>query len=225
MTDFSALPSTFDVLVRRPGLTAPSRFYKISLHSADYGTCLNEVETLFPGVDTARLHRIYKGEEKPGVGHSGDVVITNTDHYTPQRKTEPVGARRKTALEVVASVAEAATAVNGDLRDTLAVLASFERRGNVAPEWQTANAVKLAKWACRLSQKLAELVRPSVSTPSTLPPEAEAVLRGEWPFAVGGEVELPSGDARPPVNLTLSLGRDDDAWPWGEPLPLSQIKF
>lgn len=225
MTDFSALPSTFDVLVRRPGLTAPSRFYKISLHSADYGTCLNEVETLFPGVDTARLHRIYEGKEKPGIGHSGDVVITNTDHYTPQRNREPspVGARRKTELEVVASVAEAATAVNGDLRDTLTVLASFERRGNVAPEWQTANAVKLAKWACRLSQKLAELVRPSVSTPSTLPPEA--VLRGEWPFAVGGEVELPSGAARPPVELTLSLGRDDDAWPWGEPLPLSQIKF
>lgn len=224
MTDFSALPRTFDVLVRRPVSTAPTRFYRFSLHSTDYRSCLDEVETLFPGVDTERLRRIYEGKVKPGVGISGDVAITNTDHYSMRGKAAPPATRRKTALEVMASVAETAVAVNSDLRDTFSALASFERRGNIPPEWHAADAEKLTRWACRLSQKIAELASQSVSTPPILPPMPEPVLKGEWPFAVGGEVELPCGDDHPPVELTLNLGRDDGP-AWGEPLPLSQIKF
>lgn len=227
MTDFSALPRTFDVLVRRPVSTAPTRFYRFSLHSTDYRSCLDEVETLFPGVDTERLRRIYEGKEKPGVGISGDVAITNTDHYSTRGKAAPpaTATRRKTALEVMASVAEAAVAVNSDLRDTFSTLASFERRENIPPEWHAADVKRLTKWACRLSQKIAELAGQGVSAPPALPPmPAPPVLKGDWPFAVGGEVELPCGDNHPPVELTLNLGRDDGP-AWGEPLPLSQIKF
>lgn len=169
-----------------------------------------------------RLRRIYEGKERPGVGHSGDVVITNTDHHSTRGKAEPSVSRRKTALEVMASVAETAAAVNSDLRDTFATLAGFERRGNVPPEWHTANVERLSKWACRLSQKIAELAeRDGVARRALLPLLATPVLRAEWDGG-GGEGELPCGDNHLPAEPPPS---HDDGPAWGEPLPLSQIKF
>lgn len=225
MTDFSALPRTFDVLVKRPVTTAETRFYRISLHSTDYKSCLDEVEALFPGVDTRRLRRIYEGKEKPGVGISGDVSITNTDHYTMKGRAAPpeTATRRKTHLEVMTTVASSAVAVNCDLRETIAVLAGFERRGVIPPEWHAVTADKLVKWSCLLAEKIAGLAQFSVAPPPVLPPPPPA-LTGEWPFAVGGEVELPSGGSHPLVELTLEPSRNDGP-AWGEPLPLSRIKF
>ena len=213
MTDFSALPLTFDVLVKRPVTTAATRFYRISLHSTDYESCLDEVEALFPGVDARRLRRIYEGKEKPGVGISGDVSIINTDHYTMKGRSAPpeTATRRKTRVEVMTTVASAAVAVNRDLHETIAVLAGFERRGVIPPEWHAVTADKLVKWSCLLAEKIAGLAQFSVA-----PPPAPA-LTGEWPFAVGGGVELPL------VELTLEPSRNDGP-AWGEPLPLSHIK-
>ena len=223
MTDFSALPLTFNVLVKRPVTTAETWFYRISLHSTDYKSCLDEVEALFPGVDTGRLRRIYEGKEKPRVGISGDVSIINTDHYTMKGRAAPpeTTTRRKTRLEVMTTVASAAVAVNRDLHETIAVLAGFERRGVIPPGWHAITADKLVKWSCLLAEKIAGLAQFSVAPPPALLPPA---LTGEWPFAVGGEVELPSGGSRPLVDLTLEPSRNDGP-AWGEPLPLSQIKF